>query len=484
MGLKKAGIVFYLERVYSVVTGALFVLLITRNLTPSEFGAWSVVSSILSYASLATIVNYWVTRFRARGDGTATSSGLVLAVFFSSLSIIILLFLSHGITNAFKIPYEIVLLSALYIPFYYINSALYSSLYAVNPTLSAVTEFVFETTKLILAVVFATTLHVTLYTAMLAVLGGHAAQTLILLLFTREDLKHKPSLETAKRIILYSWVNLIGVPASLIALADIPILSHFASNRIVAYYTVVLTYTNMISYSYVLSRGLYPSLLSNTENAKAKLDDTLRLTFLMGVPAMFGAIALAPNLLYILNPDYMKASSVLRVASLTALLGVFNAILSDTVQGLESRDTVAVHPRMLAETAIFKTTLLGVAKAAIGIAGVFIAVLYFGDSLTTAVYARIAWLLAEILVTLGLYTMTRGLLDLKSLASGLSRYVASSIPMVLVALVIDPWRIREALLAVLLGGAVYFATLYLIDSWFRGLMQSIARSLKTVSVTG
>ncbi|MEZ0346346.1 MAG: hypothetical protein ABWK01_07335 [Infirmifilum sp.] len=477
MGLKRAGLIFYAERVYSVVVGALFILIITRNLTPSDYGAWSVISSILSYAALATIINYWITRFRARGDTSALISGLLLSIGFSLVAITALFFLSRDLSTLFNVPYNIILLSIAYIPFYYVNSALYSDLYAVNPSRAAVTEFIFESFKLLAALFFMAVSRISLFTALLAVLAGHVGQSLSLLFFTRSDLVHKPRLDTIKRILLYSWVNALGLPASIVAMMDVPLISHFLSNTVVAYYTVVLTYSNLIGYSYVLGKGLYPSLLSSQERVEEKLEETLKLTLLLGVPTAVGAIILAPNLLYLFKPDYTAASQVLQVASIAALIGVVNGVLSDTLQGVESIDTNNVHPKELKGSLIFKITLIGLTRAVLGIVGVGLVILLFKDGVTAAVLARLSWLLAEVFVLARLYLMSRVYVRLKPVFSSVARYLAAAIPMSVVAVWINPWRIREALLAVFIGAVVYFATLYVIDSWFRSLVRLVLREL-------
>ncbi|QOJ79103.1 hypothetical protein IG193_01150 [Infirmifilum lucidum] len=469
MGLKKTGLLFYLERIYSVLVGAAFILLVTRNLRPSEFGAWSVVSSVLTYASMATLVNYWVTRFRARGEVESLSTGLALSSAFSLVAMASLAILSRAISDSFDVPYEALVVSVFYLPFLYLNSTMYASLYAVNPPLTAVTEFVFETVKLLAALVFALTSKVTLVTAMLAVLAGHAGQALALAFFTRRDMRHRPSLELAKKVLAYSWVNALGLPASIIALMDVPLISHYASNRAVAYYTVVLTYSNLVGYSYMLGRGLYPSLLQSHENAREKLEETLRFSLLLGVPTALGAVALAPNLLFILNPDYVVAAPVLVAASIASLVGVLNGILSDALQGLEKRDFEGSSPAGLASTYMFKAVVVGLARAVAGITGLVLVLSTVRGDVEIATLARVSWLFAEIMVFASLYALARQHLSLRFVSGVLARYVVASIPMCLVAAYIDPWKVREAFLAVLAGGAVYFTTLYLVDGWFRRL---------------
>ncbi len=472
MGLKKTGLLFYLERIYSVLVGAAFILLVTRNLRPSEFGAWSVVSSVLTYASMATLVNYWVTRFRARGEVESLPTGLAISSAFSLVAMASLALLSRAISDSFNVPYEALVVSVFYLPFLYLNSAMYASLYAVNPPLTAVTEFVFETVKLLAALVFALTSKVTLVTAMLAVLAGHAGQTLALAFLTRRDMRHRPSLELAKKMLAYSWVNALGLPASIIASMDVPLISHYASNRAVAYYTVVLTYSNLVSYSYMLARGLYPSLLQSQENAREKLEETLRFSLMLGVPTALGAVVLARNLLFILNPDYVVAAPVLAVASIASLVGVFNGILSDALQGLERRDSEELNPAGLAGTYMFKATAIGLARAVAGIAGLLLVLSMVREEVWIATLARASWLFAEIIVFASLYVLARQYLSLRLVAGVFARYFVASVPMCLVVVYIDPWRIREAFLAVLAGGAVYFATLYIVDGWFRRLARA------------
>ncbi|UNQ73375.1 hypothetical protein [Infirmifilum sp. NZ] len=472
MGLKRTGLLFYLEKLYSVLVGAGFVLVITRNLRPSEFGAWSVVSSVLSYASMATVVNYWVTRFRARGVLESLTTGLTLSSAFSLLSMALLWALSGAISSSFGVPYEAVLLSIAYLPFLYLNGAMYSALYAVNPPLAAVSEFVFETVKLLAALFFATTARVTLITAMLSVLAGHAGQTALLVAFTRRDLARRPSLEIAKRILAYSWVNALGLPASIVAMADVPLISHFASNRAVAYYTVVLTFSNLVSYSSTLGRGLYPSLLQSHENAGERVEEVLRFTLLLGVPTAFGAIALAPNLLYLLNPDYAVAGPALVAASLASLVGVVNGLLADALQGMERRDVELLDPAALRGTYIFRTVVVGLVRSVLGVSGVLVALFLTRGEVEVAAWARASWLAAEAAAFLMLYSLARGKVSLRRVAGSATRYAAASVPMCLTAVYINPWRIREAFLAVLAGGAVYFTVLYLIDGWFRRLAKT------------
>jgi O-antigen/teichoic acid export membrane protein len=474
VGLRLVGALYYAERLYNVLVGVVFVLVVTRNLAPSDFGAWSVISSLLSYATMATLVNYWVTRLRAYGDVSATPAGLVLAAVFSTASAAAFLLLAPSIASAFSIPPVVIPLVLAYIPVFYINSALYSSVYAASPVRAVLSEYVFETAKLVAAVLLAVLGGVTLQGVLLAVLASYLVQALVLLACARGDLAGTPVLPTAKKIVSYSWVNAVAALSALVASADVLLISHYASNEAVAYYTVVFAFANVVGYSYFLGRGLYQRLLTTQAGqAAAYVEEALRMVLLIGVPTALGALVLAPNLLYILNPVYTPAANVLRAASLTALVAAVNGVLSDAVQGLEKIDRYDVKPSALARSKIFKSMLLGYLRSILGILGVALALGTSRDPLGVALGARLSWLAAEMLV-LAILARWVSAAGVRAPLASIARFTAAGLLMSAVAALFNPLRIREALLVVLACSAVYFFTLYLVDTWFRSLTRQLA----------
>uniref|UniRef100_A0A7C3WL19 Polysaccharide biosynthesis protein n=1 Tax=Thermofilum pendens TaxID=2269 RepID=A0A7C3WL19_THEPE len=481
MGLRLVGALYYAQRLYNVLVGVVFILVVTRNLPPSDFGAWSVISSLLSYATIATLVNYWVTRLRAYGDASATLAGLALAAVFSAASSAALLLLAPGIASAFSIPPSVIPLVLAYIPVLYANSALYSSLYATNPVRAALSEFAFETAKLAAAALLVLLGAISLQGVLLAVLASHLAQALVLLMCTRGDFARAPVLPTARKIISYSWVNAVASLSALIASADVLLISHYASNDAVAYYTVVLAFANVVGYSYFLGRGLYQRLLTVQAGSAAYVEEALRLVLLIGVPTALGALTLAPNLLYILNPVYTPAANVLRAAALAALVAAVNGTLSDAVQGLERIDRNDAKPGELARSKIFRVVLLGYLRSLLGILGVVLALCAARDPLGVALGARLSWLVVEVLALIVLARWV-GTTGVRAPYASITRFVVAGLLMSAVVAPLNPLRIREVLLTALLGSAAYFSTLYLLDAWFRSLArQAVSRVFITLS---
>lgn len=478
MGLRLIGALFYASKLYSVLVGAAFILLVTRNLSPEEFGAWGVISSLLAYALLASFVNFWVTRLRAFGEKDATTAGLALALLFSAVSTSLFALLLPSASSAFAVPQAALSIALTYIPVQYVNSVLYASVYASKPAAAAASEVLFETFKLVAALALAMMGKITLVSALLAVLAGYVAQLLALAATTWKEIVQRVRPDTVKRILSYSWVTALGAPISLIASADVLLISHYAGNSAVAFYTVVLPFMNLISYSYFLARGLYQKLLTAGEaSAAAYTEEALRLVLVIGVPAALGSIALAPSLLYIMNPLYITAAPVLRVAALAALLGSVNSVLSDSLQGIERADFLGVEPRQLVKTVFFKLTVLGYARAFLTITGISAVVLTLHTStLDVATLSRLVGLLAEA-ITLAFLVEWAEKRGFKLPLTEATKFVLASLAMCIVVVLANPLRIREVLLVALLGASVYFATLYLVDNWFRTLVTCSLRRL-------
>jgi O-antigen/teichoic acid export membrane protein len=480
LGLKTSGILFYAERIYSTVVGFLFILLVTRNLSPEEFGAWSVLSSILTYACLATFTNYWVTRLRARGVVEATTSGLVLSLIFTLVGAGALLVLMDRIAIEFSVPASAVFIILFYVPVIYLNSTIYASLYAVSPSRAAISEFLFETGKIVVAGAFWLAGRITLNTALLAVLGGHISQFLYLFASMRRDFSVRPRKEVVGKILSLSIFNVLTQPASLIASLDVPFISYVIGNLAVAYYTVVNPFSNLVAYSYVLARGLLPTMLQTDEERVhlRSIEESLRLVLLLGVPSLVGVLFLAPNLLYLFRPEYAVAGDVLRLASFSALIGSISGALGDALQGVERADIEGKPMREVARSRIFKVFMLGYLRLAVGFPILIGVVTAIRDPLGAALFARGAWLMGDIAVLIVLAIWTRKLVDYRKMGAIVLKYLAGSLPAAIVAWLINPLKIREALLAVILAGAIYFAIVYLLDSWFRRHVAMLFSRLK------
>ena len=64
-----SGLISFAVALLSVITGTIFVIMVTRKLTPDELGLWTLIGSIVGYVTIIDpIVTYWTTRQIARGE--------------------------------------------------------------------------------------------------------------------------------------------------------------------------------------------------------------------------------------------------------------------------------------------------------------------------------------------------------------------------------------------------------------------------------
>ena len=76
-----SGLIGLLIGLSTVVSGLIFILIITRSLTPNELGTWGLIGGLLTYVIiLEPIISYWTTREIARdvdsGKTAILSSGI------------------------------------------------------------------------------------------------------------------------------------------------------------------------------------------------------------------------------------------------------------------------------------------------------------------------------------------------------------------------------------------------------------------------
>ena len=72
-----AGIIQIIAQSLTLITGLIFVAIVTRNITVEEFGLWQTLGSFVGVLLLPLApLNYWTLRYSARGDEVGKTSFL------------------------------------------------------------------------------------------------------------------------------------------------------------------------------------------------------------------------------------------------------------------------------------------------------------------------------------------------------------------------------------------------------------------------
>ena len=73
-----SGFIIFAAQILSVITGVIFTLLLTRNMTQTEYGVWNNIFDVGTYFTLASgLFPFWATRFVARRKEGAVKTGLL-----------------------------------------------------------------------------------------------------------------------------------------------------------------------------------------------------------------------------------------------------------------------------------------------------------------------------------------------------------------------------------------------------------------------
>ena len=119
-----SGLISLASNLVSVITGLIFVIIVTRSLTPEEFGVWGLISGLLAYAVIISpIVCYWSTRETARGEEsgkTAVSTNSMLSL----LGVTIYLIISYFVARQSNFDESVILLAVILIPVIFLNDIL------------------------------------------------------------------------------------------------------------------------------------------------------------------------------------------------------------------------------------------------------------------------------------------------------------------------------------------------------------------------
>ena len=108
----------------SVVTGMIFTLIVTRKLSPEEFGTWSVIGSMISYFLIAEpIISLWSTRQIARGE-TVGRTSLISSLLFSAGMILPYISLSYLVSKVSIQNFHLMLLSSILLPVMFLSQTL------------------------------------------------------------------------------------------------------------------------------------------------------------------------------------------------------------------------------------------------------------------------------------------------------------------------------------------------------------------------
>lgn len=320
-----------------MITGLLVLVIITRSLTPEEFGTWNLIGTLLIYGMiLDPIVSYWTTREIARG-GNDGRSAIITNELLSIVGIIIFVVIAFIISKNSIIDFNILLIGIILIPNRYLLKVLSAINMGWKPQSVGYATIISEVSRAPLVLLFISYMDLGILGVIIAYLLTTLCNNIIQLILAREKIRSKLDIKNSIKWIKLSWLTLYPRISLLLYRTDIIIFPIVTGSILgVAQFSAALLIAGVVNIVGGLTGPAYARMLETQKNEHIK--DNLSRFFLFAIPISFLTITMAKESLYILNPIYQDFDKVVMLLTIQSFLFTLSSILIQYLTGIEKID--------------------------------------------------------------------------------------------------------------------------------------------------
>lgn len=331
-----SGLIALAAGMISVFTGIIFTLIVTRKLSPTEFGIWSIIGSMISYFLIVEpLITYWSTRQIARGEQIGKTSLISSAVFSMGVlpGYIALAFLVYG-TNSYI---NSIILGSILLPLTFISQVMEGVNLGHKPHATSYALLIFESSKIPVGLALVYFLGMGINGAILATIAAFIAKIIVQTYFVRSRLQGKFSLSVLIHWIKLSWIPLYSRISGVIWSLDVMVYSIITGSVIgVAYYAASLTTAQIIGHAGLISQALYPKLLANGSSDHIKENFNRLLYF--AILFLTISVVFAKPALFALNPAYVPSAIIAMIFAGRTFFYVITSTFYQILLGMETID--------------------------------------------------------------------------------------------------------------------------------------------------
>lgn len=332
-----SGLISLLVSLSAVITGTIFVVMITRKLSPEELGTWTLITNVVSYALIIEpIISYWTARQIARGEKVSKTSVFTSSIF-SIGGLITYFIISFFLSGSLRVDLSVLLLASFLVPLSFLQSTLSSVCLSYKPHSISFSTIAFETSKIPLGLIFVVFLPLGTFGAILTIILANILRMSVLLFAIRQQLVDKIIPQIIKFWIRMSWLPMYSAIPGFILTLDVLIFSSLTHSLVgLAYWTAGLTVAALIYYSGNISQALYPKLIATGKKEYA--EENLKRTMYLAIPLFALTLILAKPVLSILNPIYSGGVFIVYFLALKSFTSIFAHISFNIISAFESVD--------------------------------------------------------------------------------------------------------------------------------------------------
>jgi len=332
-----AGLISLIGGIISVLTGTIFTLIITRTVTPEEYGTWGLILALITYVTLiGPIVSYWSTRDTARNiqsGKTAILSSMLLSI--GAVSIYILI--SYLMGNYTNVEQNVLLFAAILIPVILVNGILTAINLGWKPHAISYGTLAYGISSIPFALFLIYYLDFGVTGIIISVFLANMISIIILFFYAKEKIANQFNKTILKKWFKLSWIPIYPGIAILVAGFDISIFTIITGSVIgLAFWTAAMVLPATISHTGLISRAVYAKLLE--EKTKEFMSENLTLVFYFGIILISLVVTFARPGLYALNPIYEIVFPVAIIMSFEVFLTVLVNIFLLSLAGIEKVD--------------------------------------------------------------------------------------------------------------------------------------------------
>ena len=485
------GFIAFAIRLVSIVTGLIFTLIVTRQLSVEEFGTWGLINGVIIYAVIIhPIVSYWSTRETARGEDTGKTA-ISTTSLFSLIGISVYIIIAYIVGLQSDADVGLLLFAVILIPVIFINEALNAIVTGFKPHIKSYGFLIFEITKIPVALLLVYYFQWGLEGAIIASFVAYVASIVLLISYAKEKMRG-----AIKRSYIKKWTRLFWVPVyrmipSLISMSDVVVFSIVTGSVVgVAYYTAARTIGFLVTHTRAIGLGVYPRLLEGGH--EKVLQNNLMQFFDVAGPLMALSIMIALPGLFALNPIYTIAAPVVILLTFLQFLTTINLMLFPALQGIEKGDLDKDATfRDYAKSKLILFPTFQMIRHGIYI-GSLVAILILlntedGTEIELVVYWALIGLIVEIPLSIYIIKLTKKSFTLKLNLKSVFKYLASSVIIFgVMYLLMEEYLVYDnsifeflpkVILFVIVGVTSYLAVTYVIDDKTKSLVKAAVKEI-------
>jgi len=486
-----SGLIGFAVTLVSVVTGTIFVVIVTRRLDLEDFGLWTLIGSLVSYVTVVEpIVTYWTTRQIARGEKVGKTA-LATSGIFSIGGIIVYTILAFYVSTSLDSDLGVLMIASILIPISFMNNILNSICAGFKPQLISYGMVTFETSKTPLGILFVILVPLGIIGVLITVILANSIRMITLFIIAREQIVVGFKRVFIKFWLRMSWLTLYMSAHGLIYKLDVLIFSLITKSFVgLAFWGASSSASKFVSYAGSISQGLYPKLIATGKKQYA--EQSLKRSMYFAIPLVGASIVFAKPALHMLNPLYIDGSYIVMILGLRSLVNVLTGFFFGILESYEKVDIDKKATfKMYFHSRIFKvpTLWLIMSISYVGSLSLYLILLWkptMQESSTVLIWAMILLFITTPFMLYGMIMVKKKhnvVFPYKTISKYTGVTILSSIIIVLVS---ENWLtypesiwdfLPEIIPLIIFGGAIYFGITYLIDDSTRKLFKSIIREI-------